>query len=199
MIGLQRSPVQAFGTISNPADSRLILLFGLLGLYLVRGFLLWPLSAFSVFIGYVSGIPDGIPLVLVGTVFTCFPPFLIGKRLGRETEYFASVAAAEEVFTATGELRGMIAARVSPMPADIVSYGAGMAGVTSRTFIAGTLVGELPWAIGYVFLGDSLHSFSTAAANHISMQYISAAMIVAILLVARPLIRYLSARQSEVS
>jgi uncharacterized membrane protein YdjX (TVP38/TMEM64 family) len=45
--------------------------------YLVRPFVLWPLSIASVFLGYLVGFPSGVPLVLIGTLVTCMPPFLL--------------------------------------------------------------------------------------------------------------------------
>jgi len=163
----------------------------LIGLYSVRPFFLWPLSLFSVFIGYLIGFPEGVPAVLLGTLFTCSPPFLLAKHYRDRQVYFKrSKAVGERLTDVTGKLRGMIAARLSPAPADAVSYGAGLAGISVQTFALGTLIGELPWAIFYVFLGQSLQTVSTAAIRQTDIRLILLAAAVSVLLIARPLYEF---------
>lgn len=153
--------------------------------YLVRPFFLWPLSVFSVFIGYVFGFPAGLPVVLAGTVLTCLPPFLIAARYGTKFPYVDWLAGRGQVVVeATGEFRGMIAARLSPAPADAVSYGAGLAGVSTRAFVAGTLIGELPWALFYVLLGRSLRTFSAGAVGVVDLRLLLVTAVLSVALVA---------------
>ncbi|AZH26463.1 TVP38/TMEM64 family protein [Haloplanus aerogenes] len=173
-------------------ENRWVVVFGLGVLYLVRPLLLWPLSVFSVFIGYVFGFPVGVPLVLGGTLLTCLPPFLVATHFGHEFGRLATHGSA--LVETTGELRGMVAARLSPAPADAVSYGAGIAGVPLRSFALGTLVGELPWALFYVLLGRSLRTFSAAGIEQIDLRLLLLAALVSVLLVARPLYEYLRDR-----
>lgn len=168
---------------------------GLLGLYLVRPFLLWPLSVFSVLIGYLFGFPSGVPVVLLGTVLTCLPPFVIAARFDGTPGYIGRIADYGSTLVATtGELRGVIAARLSPAPADAVSYGAGMSGVSTRMFAIGTLIGELPWAVFYVFLGQSLRTFSATEIPPVDVRLILLGATVALLLVARPAYDFLRKR-----
>lgn len=51
-------------------------------------------------------------------------------------------------------------ARLLPIPADLVSYGAGVAGVRPRAFLLGTLIGDAPWAIGLVFVGTRVEELT---------------------------------------
>lgn len=170
----------------------------LIGLYLVRPFFLWPLSIFSVFIGYTFGFPVGIPLVLLGTLLTCVPPFLIAARFDGEVTYIGRITEhGTTLVETTGELRGMVAARLSPAPADAVSYGAGLAGVTAQAFAVGTLIGELPWAIFYVLLGQSLRTFSAAAIQHTDIRLILVAAVISLLLIARPLYEFVRAHTDQ--
>lgn len=176
----------------------LFLVVGLAALNLVRPFLLWPLSIFSVFIGYAFGFPEGVPLVLLGTLFTCFPPFLIAARLDGEFTYFGRIAEhGTALVETTGELRGMVAARLSPAPADAVSYGAGLAGVSVQAFAVGTLIGELPWAIFYVLLGRSLRTFSTGAVQQTDIRLILLTAAVSVILVARPLYEFVRGHRGQ--
>jgi uncharacterized membrane protein YdjX (TVP38/TMEM64 family) len=167
-----------------------IVLAGLFVLYLVRPFLLWPLSLFSVFVGYVFGIHYGLPLALLGTLVTSLPPFFLAARLDSDAGYLGWMTdTGAAVVETTGEVRGMIAARLSPAPADAVSYGAGLAGVSTYGFVVGTLVGELPWAVFYLLLGRSLRRFSVAAIDRsgADVGLVLVAVAVSVLLVARPL------------
>ncbi|WP_185715617.1 TVP38/TMEM64 family protein [Halocatena pleomorpha] len=168
-----------------------MLVVGLIGLYLVRPFFLWPLSIFSVFIGYAFGFPVGVPLALLGTLLTCAPPFLIATWFNEGIPYFGRIVEhGTTLVETTGELRGMVAARLSPVPADAVSYGAGLAGVTTQAFVVGTLIGELPWAIFYVLLGRSLRTFSAAAIRHTDSRLILVVAVISLLLIARPLYEF---------
>lgn len=169
----------------------LLIVVGIVGLYLIRPFFLWPLSIFSVFIGYTFGFPEGIPLVLFGTLLTCFPPFLIAARFDGDFGYFGRIVEQGTVLVETaGELRGMVAARLSPAPADAVSYGAGLAGVSPQAFALGTLIGELPWAIFYVLLGRSLRTFSAGVIQRTDIRLILLTTVVSGLLIARPLYEF---------
>lgn len=175
-----------------------IIVLMLFALYLVRPFFLWPLSVFSVFIGYVFGFPYGLPVVLAGTVITCFPPFLMSKWFNGKFRYFDRLSEkGTSLVRKTGALRGMIAARLSPAPADAISYGAGMTGISSQTFAIGTLIGELPWAIFYLLLGESLRIFSATAVDQTDIRLVLLAALGSILLVAHPIYKFLCAETTD--
>lgn len=158
--------------------------------YLVRPFVLWPLSVASIFIGYLVGFPGGVPLVFAGTLVTCTPPFVLAEHYQDVNAYVKQASAiGETVVTATGELRGMVAARLSPAPADSVSIGAGLVGVSGRNFAVGTLIGELPWAVFYVMVGHSLRSFSSGSVQRVNVKFLLVVSIGAVLLLARPIYR----------
>ena len=190
-LGIVFTPTEYLPLAQKNDPNWLLLILGMVGLYLIRPFLLWPLSVFSVFIGYISGFPEGVPFVLLGTVLTCLPPFLLATRVGNDTSYFGQVAKRGSIIIEmTGEFRGMVAARFSPAPADAVSYSAGLAGVSAQSFAIGTLVGELPWAIFYVLIGQSLRSFSVAAVQQTDLRLILLTAVVSFLIVARPLYEF---------
>lgn len=190
-IGVRFTPTEYLPLAQRNDPNWLLFILGMVGLYLVRPFLLWPLSVFSVFIGYVFGFPEGVPLVLLGTLLTCIPPFFIATRIDDEIAYFGHVVDRGGAFVeATGELRGMVAARISPAPADAISYGAGLAGVSARSFALGTLIGELPWAIFYVLLGQSLRTFSVAAVQQTDLRLVLLTAVVSLLIIARPLYEF---------
>lgn len=165
---------------------------GVAGFYLVRPFVLWPLSVASVFLGYLTGFPLAVPLVLLGTVVTCLPPFLLADSFQEVNGYVTRLSrASESLVSSTGEGRAVVAARLSPAPADGVSVAAGLAGVSTRNFVVGTLVGETPWAILYVAVGDSLRSVSAVSDSTVDVEFLLVVSGCALLLVARPLYRVL--------
>jgi uncharacterized membrane protein YdjX (TVP38/TMEM64 family) len=160
--------------------------------YIIRPFVLWPLSLASVFLGYLVGFPSGVPLILTGTLVTCFPPFLLADYFHNANKYISQISASgESIVTTTGELRGMVAGRLSPAPADSVSISAGLAGVSSWNFALGTLIGELPWAIFYVTVGQSLRSFSSNSAQTVNIEFLLAVSTISALLLAQPIYRFI--------
>lgn len=144
-------------------DDPVVFLAVVAGLYLVRPFLAAPLSLLTVLVGYRFGVLAGLPLALAGTVATCLLPFLLA-RYARDVEgLFGRVAdLGERSFDATGNTWGMVAARLSPAPADAVSVGAGLSAVPPSAFVAGTVVGEVPWTLAYLSIGASIGSLTAA-------------------------------------
>lgn len=132
----------------------------LVGLYLARPFLAWPITLLSALVGYRYGFVVGVPLALVGAAGTSLIPYVAGRRLPPDGRVLGRlVGGSRRYFTATGDLRGVIAARFAPTPAEPVSAAAGAARVPATAFVLGTLVGELPWTIAAVALGTSLGAF----------------------------------------
>lgn len=70
-----------------------------------------------------------LAVTVLPTVITYFFTVLLASRLNMTDGYVASVAKrTEHLVGTTGELQGMIAARLSPAPADVISDGSGVAG-----------------------------------------------------------------------
>lgn len=162
----------------------------LVGLYLLRPLLAWPVVALSALVGYRYGVAVGTPVALAGVVVTSLPAFLVARhadpgdgRLGR------LVRGSERFFGATGGLRGVVAARLAPTPAEPVSLAAGAAGVSLSAFVAGTLLGELPWTAVAVLAGASMRRLALAPSVD-PLVYV-AATLAAIVLLAGPAYRYL--------
>lgn len=167
----------------------------LAGLYLGRSFVLWPISALSILVGYVYGVTVGVPVALAGAAVTCLPPFLLARYAQTDTGLFGHLGdAGARLVANTGALRGIVAARLAPLPADAVSYAAGLSGVGSGRFVLGTLLGELPWVTAAVVAGHSMHSLAlggTAA----GLWLVVGAAALAVLLVAGPAYRHVRRRR----
>lgn len=148
------------GLVENPAA--FLLVIGVV--YLVRPFLLWPATALAVVIGYLYGPLIGFPVALAGGVLTATPPYLIGKYARTDVGLFGTVSTSgERVVNAVGETRTVLAARLSPVPGDPISYGSGLSDISPRAFYLGTAIGEIPWAAGGVLTGASLGALSRSS------------------------------------
>jgi uncharacterized membrane protein YdjX (TVP38/TMEM64 family) len=160
--------------------------------YLVRPFLLWPVTALAVVVGYLYGPLLGVPVALAGTGLSNLPPFLIARSADADAGLLAPFGAAGDRLVETvGEFRGVLAARLLPLPGDAVSYGAGLSELSVGTFLAGTVLGEVPWATVAVLTGASMRSLSLSAVRP-SLPVVAAAAGLAALVLAGPLYSHLS-------
>ena len=171
----------------------------LLALYLLRPFLLWPVSSIAVLLGYLYGPTVGMALALVGAAVTAIPPYAIGRYASSDFGLFGYVGSTGDIFfDAVGQTRGVIAARFSPVPGDPISYAAGLSGVSLGPFVAGTVIGEIPWALVAVFAGTSMRTFSLSSLV-VTPELLVALGGLAILLVIGPLYRRVSDRRADES
>jgi uncharacterized membrane protein YdjX (TVP38/TMEM64 family) len=154
------SPAAVLARLEALAGAPLVLAGVLVAVYLVRPFLLWPMSLVAVVLGYLYG-PVALPIALVGALLTATPPYLLGRYARTDLGLFGTVGTSgRRLVGAVGETRGVLAARLSPVPGDPISYCAGLTGVSARPFYLGTLVGEVPWAVVAVLTGASMRSLA---------------------------------------
>lgn len=168
----------------------------LAALYLLRPFLAWPIVVLSALVGYRYGLLWGFPLALVGTAVTSLPPFLAARRVATGEGLLGTLAeGSQRYFGTVGGLRGVVAARLAPAPAEPVSAAAGAGGVTLPAFVLGTMVGEVPWTAAAVLAGASANRLTTATdAPGVDPLLPLAAVAVAGVLLAGPTYRYLRER-----
>jgi uncharacterized membrane protein YdjX (TVP38/TMEM64 family) len=141
---------------THPAQFALVLA----AVYLVRPFLLWPVSSIALVLGYLYGPAVALPLALAGAALTGLPPFLVARYASDEGLLGFVGNSGRQLVDAVGETRGVLAARLSPVPGDPISYAAGLSDVSVGAFLLGTVVGEVPWALVTVFTGDSMRRLS---------------------------------------
>ena len=169
------------------AVSRDPFLFGavLLGLYLIRPLFAWPTTILSVAVGYGYGFL-GIPVALSGIALTTVPPFLAVRWFDRGTDVDRIAEASERFFATTGDFRGVVAARIAPIPADAVTCAAGLGDVRLRTVVAGTVVGEVPWTVLAVAVGTSADRLTAGHLERIGVPASLAMLAIATILLAGP-------------
>lgn len=177
------------------------LLFGLalVAIYLIRPFVLWPVSSIAVVLGFLYDPLIAIPVALLGAGLTAMPPYLFGAYFKTDAGLFGSVGDSGAQFVDTvGPTRGVIAARLSPIPGDPISYGCGLAGVPLRSFLGGTIVGEIPWALVAVMAGASMRTLSLSEFA-VTPELILACAGLAALLLAGPIYNHLVGESSGIA
>lgn len=188
------SPAVALAYFETVASRPLLFVTLLLAVAVVRPLLAWPTLLLSIGVGYAYGF-DGLPLALAGLVITSLLPYWFGASTvasGRLT------TAGQTLLAETGGVRGMTAARLFPLPSDAVSVAAGAVGLRLRSFLVGTGLGELPWAILGVIVGQSVDQLTTGELSGAVDPWLLAGMTaVAVLLLAGPCYRLLSKGQPK--
>ncbi|WP_251342736.1 VTT domain-containing protein [Haloplanus halophilus] len=150
------SPSWVLGRLAWVAADPLRLTVALVAVAVVRPLFAWPTTLLAVVAGYGLGLA-GFPLALGLVVVTSLPPYwLAGRGVGDGRV----AAVGERLVAEAGDLRSVVGSRLLPLPSDVVSAGAGVAGVSTRTFALGTAVGEVPWVAAGVIAGDSVATLS---------------------------------------
>jgi uncharacterized membrane protein YdjX (TVP38/TMEM64 family) len=161
------SPSRVVGRLEGLADQPALFVAVVALVYLVRPFVLWPVSIVAVALGYLYGVALAFPVAILGSLLTGTPPYLLGRYARTDAGLFGTVSSSgERLVRAVGETRGVVAARFSPIPGDPISYGSGIAGVSPRAFYLGTAVGEVPWAAVAVVTGASMRELSASGLPH---------------------------------
>lgn len=188
------TPERALSSLTALSDRPL--LFGglLLVLYGGRSLVLWPISALSLLVGFVYGPALGIPIALAGAVYTCLPPYLLARYAPREHGPTARLHAIGcSVVGVTGSFRGLVAARLIPLPADGVSYAAGLSDVSLGRYALGTALGETPWVVATVVAGASMRAFALEEAGQ-ALPLLVGATCLGVVLLSGPVYRQLRHR-----
>jgi uncharacterized membrane protein YdjX (TVP38/TMEM64 family) len=153
------SPAWVLGRLAWVAADPLRLMAALVVVAVVRPLFAWPTTLLAVVAGYGLG-PAGFPVALALVVVTSLPPYwLVGHGAGDGRV----VTVGERLVAETGDLRSVVGSRLLPLPSDVVSAGAGVAGVGPWTFALGTAIGEIPWVAAGVVAGDSFGTLETAS------------------------------------
>lgn len=196
LAALTISPAALLDRIAALRSQPFVFALVVAGLYLARPLVAWPMSLCSAVVGYGYGF-WGLPLALAGVLVTCLLPYLFGRYAGDADALGRIGHAGERFFARTGGSRGVAAARLAPLPADPVSVGAGLSGVSPREYLLGTLVGEVPWTVAAVLAGSSLSTLAVAGLRGAGVELALAAGALAVLALAGPAYGYLRERRAH--
>ncbi|WP_084777736.1 TVP38/TMEM64 family protein [Natrialba sp. SSL1] len=134
--------------------------------YLFRPFFGWPHGIFPTAIGFIYGFRLGLIIGLIGGIVTVLPLYIVGRYFKTTTGLLAKASeVSDRFFTTTGETRGVIGARLTPLPTDVVAYAAGIAGVRIHSYLIGMFVGGIPWVIGFVYIGAAAQTLNIDTAQ----------------------------------
>ncbi|ELZ03066.1 hypothetical protein C480_16649 [Natrialba aegyptia DSM 13077] len=217
--GLLVSPSSVVVAVESLAANPVAFGMAVAGLYLVRPLFAWPTTPLAAVVGYGYGIAMGVPFALGGVVVTVTPVFL-GVRIAAgdgadgstDTQADEREHAPESPFTglfqrtnavidryyeAAGPLRGVTASRLAPVPSDLSTCAAAVSGVSFRTFVLGTLLGELPWTLGAVVVGASAGTVATDGVGELGLMLSVACCLAVLCLLAGPVYRVVRSRQQR--
>ncbi|MFB6176749.1 MAG: VTT domain-containing protein [Halobaculum sp.] len=196
---LSTSPAAVLDDVTALAADPVRFFLVLLLLAAVRPFLAWPTSLLSLLAGYAYGLPGVVPAVALLTI-TSVPPYLFGQRGraellagdGRLAEAVGRIdTAGERAVAVAGAFRSVTVARLAPLPSDVVSGAAGVSGIAVWPYLAGTAVGEIPWAVGAAVAGASARRVATSGLSAaFDLRLILAAGLAGLLLLVGPLYRH---------
>lgn len=188
LLGLLVSPGAVLDRVAWVAADPVRLILVLVGVAVVRPLFAWPTTLLAVVAGYGLGL-RGFPLALGLVVVTSLPPYWIA---GLGSGDGSVAAAGERLVAEAGDLRSVAGSRLLPLPSDVVSAGAGVAGVPLRAFALGTAIGEVPWVAAGVVAGDSFAALEGASlAAAMDPRVVVGAGILAALTFAGPAYRLL--------
>lgn len=191
------SPRAILASLEALAARPALFAVALVGLYLLRPFLLWPVTSIAVLLGYLFGPAMGMVLALGGAALTALPPYLLGRYVKSDFGLFGYVGATgDRFFDTVGHTRGVVAARLSPIPGDPISYTSGLAAVPLTPFLAGTVVGEVPWAFVAVLAGASMRTL-TLSEFSVSPELLVALAGLSVLVLAGPVYRRVASETTE--
>ncbi|MEF8938054.1 MAG: VTT domain-containing protein [Halovenus sp.] len=191
------SPRALLESLEALAARPLLFAPALVGLYLLRPFLLWPVTSIAVLLGYLYGPAAGLGLALAGAALTAMPPYLLGRYVQSDFGLFGYVGSTgDQFFDTVGHTRGVIAARFSPIPGDPISYTSGLSGVPIAPFLTGTVLGEVPWAFVAVIGGASMRTLRLSAFSVTPELLVGLAGLSALIL-AGPLYRRVASESTE--
>lgn len=185
------SPAAVLGRAESLSSQPALFLGALCVIYLLRPFVLWPISAVSLLVGYVYGLEVGVPVGLAGAVLTSLPPFVMARYLRTDDGVFGYLGqGGDRLVATTGALRGIVAARLAPLPADAVAYAAGLSNVSVGAMLLGTVLGELPWVFAAVLAGSSMRTLSLRGLET-GLPLVVGAAALSMLVLAGPAYRHL--------
>ncbi|MFD1513688.1 VTT domain-containing protein [Halomarina rubra] len=187
------SPERVLRAMAAVAADPLVFAGVVLGAALLRPVVAWPMTPLVGVVGYVLGVtPLALALGLAVATGTAAIPYLLARRYRPSEGVLGWLAdAGADCFETAGDTRGVVAARLAPLPTDVVSYGAGLSNVSARPYVLGTALGEAPWVVAALLAGSSMETLTTEGLSA-GLPLVVAGLAVGSLLLSGPLYRQLS-------
>lgn len=181
-------PDRVLRALDGLADRPIAFVLLLCGYAIVRPALAWPTLILPIAAGYAFGAWGFLPAIVLLTL-TGIPPYVVARRASGTG---VTTRIGHRVVTETGGFRGVAAARFLPLPSDVISIAAGVADVRFRPYLAGTAVGETPWAVLGILVGLSIERLFAGELDGVDPLFVAGFGAVGVLLLAGPAYRLLS-------
>lgn len=123
------------------------------------GFALFPGHVTATLAGVLFGAVAGTGLALAATLLAAGLALLTARQLGADAllSLIGPRARRWQAWLAAHGFGAVLTSRLAPgMPAGVINYLAGLAGIRPRAFFAAVALGALPKTIAYVALGGAL-------------------------------------------
>jgi len=192
------SPERVMRAVAGVASDPLAFTLVVLALAVARPVVAWPVSPLVGVVGYVLGLtPLAVGLGFVVVVGTTVLPYLLARRYRPTEGLLGRVGATGAAcFETAGDTRGVVVARLAPLPTDVVSYGAGLSRVAPRPYLLGTALGESPWVLAALVAGASAETLTTEGLSA-GLPLVLACLAVGALLASGPAYRHLASGSVE--
>jgi uncharacterized membrane protein YdjX (TVP38/TMEM64 family) len=157
-----------------------------IALYAALTLLLFPGAVLTAAGGAVFGTVLGTLLTVVGATIGATAAFLLGRRLGRaQIEQIAGprVRRLDEWLARRGFTAVLYVRLVPIFPFNLLNYGAGVTGVSTRDYVLATAIGIVPGAFAFSALGSSLDD--PASPEFVAALALTAALAIGGAVVAR--------------
>ena len=168
--------------------------------YIIATALALPVAIFSLVGGFLFGLPVGVMIVSLGSVFGASGAFFIGRYLTRDwvaarIEQRPRFRALDKATRHDGFLIVLLA-RLSPLfPFNLMNYALALTSVRFRDYFIASWLGMLPFTIVYVYVG-SIAADLTEATSGLPSEEISNTLVLFVGLVATIVLTILITRMA---
>lgn len=129
-----------------------------IAIYTLRPLILFPASILSLAGGLIFGTAAGTALIVTGASLGAVLSFIIAEKLGKNIagkEWSGYGGKLRKQLEENGFLYVLLIRLIPVFNFDMISYLAGISKVKLRDFFFGTVIGIIPGAFAYSFLGAS--------------------------------------------
>ena len=155
-----------------------------IGTFMLACVFVLPASLFGLAAGFIWGWGLGGVYSLTGAMLGAVASFYVGRFVGEGMlEKFGRMGRAVAKQVAHAGFRSLLVLRFIPgIPFAVLNYGAGVAGVRFRDFVAATFLGVLPSTFVFSYCADALFNGSMSEGDAFRRLAVVCALMLAIIL-----------------
>lgn len=127
-------------------------------LYVILASFTFPSTPLNISAGVLFSYPIGYALAMAGSVTASMVTFLISRYAARDwvKKRVSRIKNADEILETIADegFKAVLLARLNPfIPASLKNYGFGITSMSTRKYVAGTVLGQMPIVAAHVYLG----------------------------------------------